>query len=46
MLRVDPLYRCAALLLPLGGLALLPFYQTQAELDILDQEQNVTRWAS
>ncbi|KAG8700711.1 mRNA cleavage and polyadenylation factor subunit, partial [Ceratobasidium sp. 394] len=33
LLRVDPLYRCVALLLPLGGLALLPFYQTQAELD-------------
>ncbi|QRW23646.1 cleavage and polyadenylation specificity factor protein [Rhizoctonia solani] len=45
LLRVDPLYRCAALLLPLGGLALLPFYQTQAELDILDQEQNVTSFA-
>ncbi|CAE6490781.1 unnamed protein product, partial [Rhizoctonia solani] len=45
LLRVDPLYRCAALLLPLGGLALLPFYQSQAELDILDQEQNVTSFA-
>ncbi|KAG8744304.1 mRNA cleavage and polyadenylation factor subunit [Ceratobasidium sp. 414] len=40
LLRVDPLYRCAALLLPLGGLALLPFFQTQAELDMLEQEQN------
>ncbi|KAG8692927.1 mRNA cleavage and polyadenylation factor subunit, partial [Ceratobasidium sp. 395] len=40
LFRVDPLYRCAALLLPLGGLALLPFYQTQAELDMLEQEQN------
>ncbi|CAE6441366.1 unnamed protein product [Rhizoctonia solani] len=45
LLRVDPLYRCAALLLPLNGLALLPFYQTQAELDMLDQEQNVTSFA-
>ncbi|QRV81748.1 cleavage and polyadenylation specificity factor protein [Ceratobasidium sp. AG-Ba] len=43
-LRVDPLYRCAALLLPLGGLALLPFYQTQAELDILEQEQSATNF--
>ncbi|KAG8724310.1 mRNA cleavage and polyadenylation factor subunit [Ceratobasidium sp. 395] len=39
LLRVDPLYCSAALLLALGGLALLPFYQTQAELDILEQEQ-------
>ncbi|KEP51741.1 cleavage and polyadenylation specificity factor protein [Rhizoctonia solani 123E] len=45
LLRVDPLYRCAALLLPLNGLALLPFFQTQAELDIIDQEQNVTSLA-
>ncbi|KAF8600601.1 hypothetical protein BDV93DRAFT_608605 [Ceratobasidium sp. AG-I] len=45
VLRIDPLSRCAALILPLGGLALLPFYQTQAELDMLDQEQNVTSFA-
>ncbi|KAG8780231.1 mRNA cleavage and polyadenylation factor subunit [Ceratobasidium sp. 428] len=43
LLRVDPLYCCAALLLALGGLALLPFYQTQAELDIPEQEQNGAR---
>ncbi|KAF8318712.1 hypothetical protein DL93DRAFT_2225607 [Clavulina sp. PMI_390] len=38
LLRVDPGSRCAALLLPADSLAILPFHQTQAELDMLDQE--------
>ena len=38
-LRVDPLSRCAGLSLPSDSIAILPFYQTQAELDIMEQEQ-------
>ncbi|KAF8191243.1 CPSF A subunit region-domain-containing protein [Pholiota molesta] len=38
-LRVDPLSRCAALSLPKHTLAILPFYQSQAELDVMDQDQ-------
>lgn len=38
-LRVDPLSRCAALSLPKHALAILPFYQTQAELEVMDQDQ-------
>jgi len=30
-LRTDPLSRCAALSLPKDAIAILPFYQTQAE---------------
>lgn len=37
-LRADPLSRCAALLLPKDSLAILPFYQSQADLDIVEQE--------
>ncbi|KAJ3476928.1 hypothetical protein NLI96_g10812 [Meripilus lineatus] len=37
-LRSDPLSRCAALSLPKDSLAVLPFYQTQAELDVMEQE--------
>ena len=37
-LRTDPLSRCAALQLPKDSLAILPFYQSQAELDIMEQE--------
>ncbi|KAF8970332.1 CPSF A subunit region-domain-containing protein [Flammula alnicola] len=37
-LRVDPLSRCAALSLPKHALAILPFYQSQAELDVMDQD--------
>lgn len=37
-LRVDPLSRCAALGLPKEGIAILPFFQTQAEIDTVDQE--------
>lgn len=35
-LRADPLSRCAALGLPNHSIAILPFYQSQAELDIMD----------
>lgn len=35
-LRVDPLSRCAALGLPNHSIAILPFYQSQAELDTID----------
>jgi cleavage and polyadenylation specificity factor subunit 1 len=38
-LRVDPLSRCAALALPKDAIAILPFYQTQAELDVMEQDQ-------
>ncbi|OSD02613.1 hypothetical protein PYCCODRAFT_1477600 [Trametes coccinea BRFM310] len=42
-LRVDPLSRCAALSLPKDALAILPFYQSQAELDLLEQESSQAR---
>ncbi|KAG6916934.1 hypothetical protein DXG01_004621 [Tephrocybe rancida] len=42
-LRVDPLSRCSALTLPKDAFAILPFYQTQAELDVMDQDQAQTR---
>ncbi|KAF9486143.1 hypothetical protein BDN70DRAFT_870239 [Pholiota conissans] len=38
-LRVDPLSRCAALSLPKHALAILPFHQSLAELDVMDQDQ-------
>ncbi|KDQ53751.1 hypothetical protein JAAARDRAFT_136615 [Jaapia argillacea MUCL 33604] len=38
-LRVDPSSRCAALSLPNDAIAILPFYQSQAELDVMDQDQ-------
>lgn len=37
-LRADPLYRCVALQLPKDSLAILPFYQSQADLDVMEQE--------
>ncbi|KAI0341420.1 hypothetical protein BDW22DRAFT_1408067 [Trametopsis cervina] len=37
-LRSDPASRCAALMLPKDSLAILPFYQSQAELDVMEQE--------
>jgi hypothetical protein len=42
-LRVDPLSRCAALMLPQASAAVLPFYQTQAELEIMEQDQSQLR---
>ena len=42
-LRVDPLSRCAALSLPKDSLAILPFYQSQAELDLMEQETSQAR---
>jgi len=43
-LRVDPLSRCAALSLPKHALAIVPFSQTQAELDAMDQDQIQLRY--
>ncbi|KAG2085528.1 uncharacterized protein F5147DRAFT_792909 [Suillus discolor] len=42
-LRADPLSHCAALSLPKDAFTILPFFQTQAELDVMEQEQNHTR---
>ena len=42
-LRVDPLSRCAALSLPKDAIAILPFYQSQAELDLMEQETSQAR---
>ncbi|KAF8156589.1 CPSF A subunit region-domain-containing protein [Crassisporium funariophilum] len=42
-LRVDPFSRCAALSLPKHALAILPFSQSQAELDVMDQDQSQAR---
>lgn len=39
-LRTDPISRCAALSLPRHALAILPFYQSQAELEVMDQDQS------
>jgi cleavage and polyadenylation specificity factor subunit 1 len=44
VLRVDPLSRCAALSLPKDAFAILPFFQTQAELGIVDQDQTQARY--
>ncbi|KAJ7628533.1 hypothetical protein FB45DRAFT_1079608 [Roridomyces roridus] len=43
MLRVDPASRCAALSLPKHAIAILPFYQTQADLDVMEQEQSLIK---
>lgn len=43
-LRADPLSRCAALSLPKDSLAILPFYQSQAELDVMEQDQSLARY--
>ncbi|KAJ6591099.1 CPSF A subunit region-domain-containing protein [Mycena vulgaris] len=43
MLRVDPASRCAALSLPKDAIAILPFYQTQADLDVMEQEAALSR---
>ncbi|KAF8837869.1 hypothetical protein BDN67DRAFT_972360 [Paxillus ammoniavirescens] len=42
-LRADPLSRCAALSLPKDSIAILPFYQTQADLDVMEQDQSLAR---
>ncbi|PCH44667.1 hypothetical protein WOLCODRAFT_77692 [Wolfiporia cocos MD-104 SS10] len=42
-LRADPLSRCAALSLPKDSIAILPFYQSQAELDVMEQETSQAR---
>lgn len=46
ILRVDPLSRCAALSLPRDAIAILPFYQTQAELDVMDQDQTQAKFVT
>jgi cleavage and polyadenylation specificity factor subunit 1 len=45
LLRVDPNSRLAALTLPRDAVALLPFYQSQAELDLMDLDQSIARYA-
>ncbi len=42
-LRVDAGSRCAVLSLPKDAFAVLPFYQSQAELDLMDADQSLTR---
>ncbi|KIM78173.1 hypothetical protein PILCRDRAFT_98438 [Piloderma croceum F 1598] len=42
-MRADPLSRCAALSLPKDAIAILPFYQTQADLDIMEQDHSQAR---
>ncbi|KAF9448151.1 hypothetical protein P691DRAFT_801258 [Macrolepiota fuliginosa MF-IS2] len=42
-LRADPYSRCAALSLPKHAIAILPFYQTQVELDVMEQDQSQLR---
>lgn len=43
LLRADPNSRCAALSLPQDAIAILPFYQSQAELDLMDVDQTLVR---
>lgn len=42
-LRVDPNSRCAALTLPQDALAILPFFESQTDLDIDMDQNNMTR---
>ena len=42
-LHVDPQSRCAALSLPKDAIAILPFYQSQADADITEHEQAQNR---
>ncbi|KAJ7481615.1 CPSF A subunit region-domain-containing protein [Mycena latifolia] len=43
VLRVDPTSRCAALSLPKDAIAILPFYQTQTDLDVMEQDAALSR---
>ncbi|GAC95935.1 hypothetical protein PHSY_003513 [Pseudozyma hubeiensis SY62] len=44
LLRVDPLSRCAALLLPHDSLAILPFYRDEADFDFdLDDDLGIAK---
>ena len=45
-LRVDPMSRCGALLLPMDSIAILPFFQTQVELELPEQDQSQAKYAS
>jgi cleavage and polyadenylation specificity factor subunit 1 len=42
-LRTDPGHRCATLCLPGDAMAILPWYQTQAELEFADSSQFIAR---
>lgn len=42
-LRVDPQSRCAALSLPKDAIAILPFYQSQADADVMEHDQGQNR---
>lgn len=42
-LRVDPQSRCAALSLPKDAIAILPFYQSQTDADVMEQDQAQNR---
>ncbi|KIM33311.1 hypothetical protein M408DRAFT_152666 [Serendipita vermifera MAFF 305830] len=42
-LRTDPGHRCAALCLPGDNIAILPWYQTQAELEFADSSEFIAR---
>lgn len=44
-LRTDPAHRCAALCLPRDAIALLPWYQTQVELDMTETDQTTARYS-
>ncbi|KAI0027906.1 CPSF A subunit region-domain-containing protein [Vararia minispora EC-137] len=41
-LRTDPDSRCAAMLLPKDSLAILPFYQTQEDIEMGEEERGMT----
>lgn len=43
-LRVDPQSRCVALSLPHDALAILPLYQSQIDLDLMDVDQTMARF--
>jgi cleavage and polyadenylation specificity factor subunit 1 len=45
-LRTDPAHRCAALCLPRDAIALLPWYQTQVELDMTETDQTTARYSN
>ncbi|KAH6906093.1 hypothetical protein BKA70DRAFT_1191418 [Coprinopsis sp. MPI-PUGE-AT-0042] len=45
-LRVDPLSRCAALSLPNHAIAILPFFQSQADMDVMDVVDGTSKAAS
>ena len=44
-LKVYPQSRCVALSLPHDALAILPLYQSQIDLDLMDVDQTMARYA-